>query len=83
MTHRTENDRKGCLLIWRSCSCRSFIKNNHAELKMLNPTTPFLIRDGWPGKDPYIVATYGNVMMCRQSSCSYGQQGWRKGRGGG
>lgn len=25
---------------------------------MLNPTTPFLVRDGWPGKAPYVVATY-------------------------
>ena len=38
---------------------RSYIKKNYDELKMLNPGTPFLVRDGWPGKDPYLVATYG------------------------
>jgi len=37
---------------------RSYIKKNYDELKMLNPKTPFLVRDGWPGKDPYVVATY-------------------------
>jgi hypothetical protein len=37
---------------------RSYIKKNYEELKMLNPTTPFLVRDGWPGKAPYVVATY-------------------------
>lgn len=26
---------------------------------MLNPSTPFLVRENFPGKDPYIVATYG------------------------
>jgi hypothetical protein len=38
---------------------RGFIQKNYDELKMLNPSMPFLVRDGWPGKDPYIVATYG------------------------
>ncbi|EWM27883.1 nadh dehydrogenase [Nannochloropsis gaditana] len=41
-----------------SAAARSYIRHNYDELKMLNPTTPFLVRDGWPGKDPYVVATY-------------------------
>jgi hypothetical protein len=40
---------------------RSYLNKNYDELKMLNPGTPFLMRDNYPNKPPKLIVTYGKA----------------------
>ena len=37
----------------------SFYFNNYTKVKTLNPSFNYLLRESFPGKGPYMVATYG------------------------
>lgn len=45
-----------CVCVWTVCS--TFFRKNYAELKMLNPRTPFIYREA-EEMEPFVYARFG------------------------